>query len=79
MPDSRTTTTIAEADDRRQEPDGPVCTRCGNDVGIVWWTSNTLWAVVVQDAHGPLCPVCFSECAKKKGLSLRWEPFATIE
>lgn len=56
-----------------------MCQRCGGRVGRFhgdrsWWTTrNSLWAAVVGDRNGVLCPSCFTALAAAKDIPIRWE------
>lgn len=54
-----------------------ICTRCGRPVGPhtgSWWSAaDDLWATVIGDPHGVVCPPCFTAAADAKAVPLRWE------
>jgi hypothetical protein len=54
-----------------------ICKRCGRPVGPCtgsWWSANDLlWAAVIGDPHGTVCPPCFTAAADSKGIPVRWE------
>lgn len=50
------------------------CHRCGVRMPLVWRAPDPLWAEVGSE-WGVLCPKCFDELARRKGLGvLLWEP-----
>lgn len=52
------------------------CHRCGVRQPLVWWCDNHhLWSEVTGcHENGIVCPKCFDELAKKRGLMLKWHP-----
>ncbi len=60
------------------------CEVCGIRQPLVWWSPNDLWEELTghatpkgDNAGGILCPRCFDDRAKSRGLLLRWHPAST--
>ncbi len=49
------------------------CHKCGGK-NITWHTDNDLWnRVVEEESPQILCPICFTEMAKEKGVPASWQ------
>lgn len=53
-----------------------ICHACGRPVGHCtgsWWSAdNALWQAMTGREQGVLCPPCFVEVAREKGVHVYW-------
>ena len=55
--------------------DGERCNDCGGRYDRTIWTApDWLWQLLVGHPGGLLCPGCFDDRAKARGMFLRWVP-----
>ena len=52
------------------------CHRCGVEQPLVWWCDNPHMWTEITGGHDNciLCPKCFDDMAKERGLLLKWYP-----
>lgn len=75
--------------------DSEICTECGSRVGPhtgSWWEcDDDLWIEVTEPKHiengpqlrfigsGVLCPPCFTEACRQKGISIHWKAVVELD
>jgi hypothetical protein len=57
------------------------CDHCGRKnaptIGDAWWTADdATWVTVMGHGGGCLCPRCFTEAARRRGVSVHWQAVA---